>query len=113
MKIKTGTDVEEIERFRAKPVQKNKSFYLSVFTKSELSHCLKYSDPYPHLAGVFSAKEAVIKCLVRPVSRKKIEVSWRSNGKPEVSIGQHKLDNLDISISHTSSIALAVAVILA
>lgn len=112
-KIKTGTDIEEIQRFRKKPVGRNRTFYHSLFTKSELLYCLKYSDPYPHLAGIFCAKEAVIKCLDKSIAMKDIKISWNSNGKPRVTINSTKIGNkMDISISHTSSIAIAVAVIL-
>jgi len=37
-------------------------YYYSVFAKSELAYYSKYSDPYPHLAGILAAKEAIIKC---------------------------------------------------
>lgn len=111
-KINVGTDIEEIQRFRKKPIGKNRTFYQSLFTKLELSHCLKYSDPYTHLAGIFAAKEAIVKCLGKPTGMKNIEIFWDDNGKPKVIINSRKLDNIDISISHTRSIALAVAVIL-
>ncbi len=55
--MNVGIDVIEIKRFREKPLNKeNASFYHSIFTKSELLYCTKYSDPYPHIAGIFSKR---------------------------------------------------------
>ena len=111
-KINIGTDVVEIQRFRRKPLGKNRSFYDSLFTRSELSYCIKYADPYTHFAGIFAAKEAVIKCLDESVRMTDIEIFWNNRGKPKVAIRDHKKNNTSVSISHTRSIALAVVVIL-
>ena len=108
-KINIGTDIIEVDRFRKKPIRKNRKFYASIFTKLELKHCQNYSDIYPHLAGIFSAKEAVIKCVDLPLKLADIEVSWDKNGRPLVIINSKK-NNVHISISHTKSLAIAVAV---
>jgi|SRR5579872_957831 len=110
-KTKIGTDIIETQSFRQKPFEKNKNFYNSIFTESELFHCMKYSDPHPHFAGIFAAKEAIIKCLEKPVRMTDIEICWNDNGRPKAIIRSQKR-NIDISISHTRSIALAVAIIL-
>ena len=49
--ISIGTDIIDIQRFRNKPLKTNQKFYNSNFSKSELEHCKKFSDLYPHLAG--------------------------------------------------------------
>ena len=108
-KINIGTDIIEVDRFRKKPIRKNRKFYSSIFTKLELKHCQNYSDIYPHLAGIFAAKEAVVKCVDLPLKLTDIEVSWNKNGKPLVTIHSKK-NNVYISISHTESLAIAVAV---
>jgi holo-[acyl-carrier protein] synthase len=111
--ITIGMDIVEIKRFRQKPLKSNISFYNSIFTKRELAYCLKYSDPYPHLAGTFAAKEAVIKCYHRPIKMIDISVIREIDEKP-VAIFRYrkKVIEINISISHTESIAVAVAILI-
>jgi phosphopantetheine--protein transferase-like protein len=113
-KIKVGIDIEEVKKFRSKPpVRNNISFYNSIFTKSELTYCLKYSDPYPHLAGVYAAKESVVKSFSKPIKMIDIHIIQDVSGKPRAIIHSgHKTINANISISHTQSLAIAVAVVL-
>ena len=111
--MNVGIDVIEIKRFREKPLNKeNASFYHSIFTRSELLYCTKYSDPYPHIAGIFAAKESVLKCLIRPIKMIEIEISHNRGGKPSLAIHSRKKRAVQarISITHTKSIAIAVAV---
>ena len=113
-KLNVGVDIIEIIRFRNKPLNKNNaSFYDSIFTKSELMYCMKYSDPYPHLAGIFAAKEAILKCLTIPLRMIDIEIKHdHQDGKPSTRIRSKKTKAIQarISISHTKSIAIAAAV---
>jgi phosphopantetheine--protein transferase-like protein len=110
--LKVGIDVIEIERFRNKPLNNdNTSFYHSIFTESELSYCTKYSDPYPHLAGIFAAKESILKCLTRPIKMIEIEISHNREGKPHITAHTKiKATQTLISITHTREIAIAIAV---
>lgn len=112
--IKIGTDIIEIHRFRRRSLKTNMSFYNSVFTKSELLYCLKYSDPYPHFAGIFAAKESIIKCFNRQLRMLDISIDRNENGKPIVigSWDKNKKVKIEISISHTRSLAVAVAIII-
>jgi holo-[acyl-carrier protein] synthase len=112
-KINIGTDIIEIQRFRHKPLKANMGFYNSIFTKSELVNCLKYSDPYPHLAGIFAAKESVIKCSSRHLRMIDISIMRDIHGKP-IAITRHKNKTIktEISISHTQSLAIAIAIII-
>jgi holo-[acyl-carrier protein] synthase len=110
--LDVGIDVIEIERFRNKPLNKgNASFYHSIFTESELSYCMKYSDPYPHLAGIFAAKESLLKCLTTPIEMIEIEISHNPDGKPHIATHTKiKATQVRISITHTRSIAVAIAI---
>jgi len=111
--LNVGIDVIEIERFRNKPLNnENASFYHSIFTESELSYCTKYSDPYPHLAGIFAAKESILKCLTTPIEMIEIEISHNRDGKPRIAARTKKIKSTQarISITHTRSIAIAVAI---
>ena len=113
-KLNIGIDMIEIKRFRDKPIDKNNnaSFYHSIFTKSELMYCMKYSDPYPHIAGIFAAKESILKCLTIPLRMTDIEIKHNQDGKPSTIISSKKKNAIHarISISHTKSIAIAAAV---
>lgn len=111
--MNVGIDIIEIRRFRDKPLNnKNASFYHSIFTKSELQYCMKYSDPYPHIAGIFAAKESIIKCLIEPIKMVEMEVRHNRDGKPIILIHSRKKRHVHarISITHTGSIAIAVAI---
>ena len=54
-----GIDIENIERF------KNLDNHLieRVYTKNEVEYCKKYAKAHIHFAGIWCAKEAVIKAL--------------------------------------------------
>jgi len=111
-RIGIGIDIVEVKRFKQRRVQTNLSFYNSVFTELELKHCLKYSNPYPHLAGIFAAKEACIKCLDTSLSLKDIEITYDTRGKPSaVTMLKKKAVKVKVSISHTPSTAVAVAIL--
>jgi holo-[acyl-carrier protein] synthase len=111
--LNVGIDVIEIERFRNKPLNnENASFYHSIFTESELLYCMKYSDPYPHFAGIFAAKESILKCLTRPIKMIEIEISHNRDGKPRIAAHTKKIKAMQarVSITHTRSIAIAVTI---
>ena len=112
-----GADVEEVGRFRAHPFLKEKRFWLGLFTPGELARLAKFKDPYPHAAGIFSAKEAVIKSLSafdKSAHLGQIEIRHERSGRPVVVFRTAASAMRDIacrvSISHTRDLALAVAV---
>ena len=81
----------------------------TIFTNPELKRCLKYSDPYTHFSGIFAAKEAVMKGTNRIRSFTDIEICKERNGKPFVKIDKKRERGLEISISHTKEIAVAIS----
>jgi len=107
--LEVGTDIIEIVRFKHKPFEQNKKFYESVFSKSEIEYCNKFSDPYPHFAGVFAAKETIIKSFYRPLTMKNIEIFWNKYGKPLVKINKKRINEVKISISHSDLFVIAVS----
>jgi holo-[acyl-carrier-protein] synthase len=111
-KLAFGIDIIEVKRFKQRKVKTNLSFYRSIYTESELGYSLKHSDPYTHLAGIFAAKEATIKCLDLPLRMTDIEISNDNSGKPiaTVMFGR-KTVKVEISISHTAQYAVAIAII--
>lgn len=104
-----GADIIEIQRFRALPLES--SFYTNVFTENELVYCQSHSDPAPHLAAIFAGKEAVLKAVGSHfrLSISKIEILHKDDGQPYVVLDQaHDLEIL-VSLSHSASHAVAVA----
>ena len=94
-----GIDIVKIERFRKKKIFENQSFYEKIFTKSEISYCKRFIDPYPHFAGKFALKEAVQKSINENLVFNKIETLDNSKEKYEFTT----------SISHENEYAIAIA----
>ena len=77
------------------------------FTEKEVEYCYSHTIPEIHLAGIFSAKEALIKTLGnQKSSMKDIEV-LHEKGVPRIYFSKAKAD-FEVSISHTKKIASAV-----
>lgn len=57
MIIKTGCDLVEIKKFKASAERGSKKFLNKIFSNQELAS----SSSMPSLAGIFAAKEAIIK----------------------------------------------------
>lgn len=105
-----GIDIVDIERFRKKTIEKNKSFYNKIFTDLEIKYCQKFSDPYPHFAGKFALKEAVQKAIQENMAFKKIE-TYHIDSKPKIKIeNQKKKYNFITSISHEKKYAIAITI---
>ena len=111
-----GIDIENIERF------KNLSQHLieRVYTKHEIEYCNSHTNSYIHFAGMWCAKEAVVKALNDlSLAVSEIEILHKSNGAPYINITPKlkeyfddiKIKDIHISISHTDTIATAVAMI--
>lgn len=112
-----GTDIVEVSRVRELAEKNPEGISRHVFTEAEVSWCKERAAPHIHLAGRFAAKEAVKKALLAsgeeriPLSG--IEILREDDRPPTVSL------NLDlkrhyvcqVSISHTDSLATAVAMV--
>ena len=106
-----GTDIVEVDRFRKKNIEKNKSFYKKIFYKSEIDYCLKFRYPYTHFAGKFALKESVIKSIPDKISFLDIKSS-NSKSVPIVTlVGKHsKKYSFISSISHEQKYAVATVI---
>lgn len=108
MAIRTGVDLVYIPRF-SKEFEAREAFGARLFTEKELE------DPgLEHLAGIFAAKEAVLKAIgFKPDVWKEVQIEKRESGEPFVTflspIGDH-VEDIHISISHEKDYAMAVAV---
>jgi holo-[acyl-carrier protein] synthase len=114
-----GSDIIEIERIHHACEKHGQAFLDKHFTQKEQAYCQRYNNPYPHLAGRFAAKEAVLKALgtgVQPgLSWLDVEVINDSRGKPDIYLSPSVFEkvgpiHLLISISHCKAYAYAVAI---
>lgn len=112
-----GIDIIEVSRIKKLMGEK---FYNRVFTQEEMDYISYKKDAPQTVAGLFCAKEAVLKALGcgigNGVSLKQVEITHDSCGKPAVNLqgkAQELADRLGgslyISISHTRATAIAVA----
>lgn len=118
MKLRSGVDLIEIERFdRIEPGIRER-FIHRVLTSEER---LEVMDSNSTLAGKFAAKEAVVKalgCGIGPVSFQEIEILHDANGQPILYLyknarkiaEENNLKNWSVSISHTQHYAVAIAI---
>ena len=114
-----GIDIIEVERIEKSMQSEN--FLQRMFTQQEIDYASNYVDKASHIAGIFCAKEAVMKALedCKYLSFKEIEVCHYESGKPYAklygkALGLFEMKNckkIEISISQTDTIATAVCVI--
>ncbi len=118
-----GTDMVDVERIRRSHERHGERFLKRVFTAVEQEYCLAQSNPYPHLAARFAAKEAVSKAFSTGIGA---EFSWTSlsvehgeRSQPLARLdekGRALLEsvggtNVLLSLSHTATIGHAVALV--
>lgn len=116
---RVGVDAVDIGRLR-KALARHPRLVARLFAEEELEYAQTRPDPVPHLAGRLAAKEAVGKILGGVGSWRDIVV-LREGGRPRVELRGRaaqratllKIGSIDVSISHTDTIALAVAACIA
>jgi holo-[acyl-carrier protein] synthase len=107
-------DLADVKRIREALERFPERFVARLLTDEEAAYCLAKSDPAPHVAARFAAKEAVIKCLGGGCDLKDIEVTKALSGAPSITLtgraakkaGNHRVL---ISLSHLPDIACAFA----
>lgn len=105
MKIVTGIDLVYIPRFRAVLKQDGEKFLQRVYLREELS-----DQGVQHLAGIFAAKEAIMKALdLSKNSWHSIIIKNKQNGAPFVEIGDYegKIKSSSLSIAHDKAYVIA------
>lgn len=115
-----GIDAVDVERFR-QLLQRRPSAAARLFTDGELAYGQRWRDPAPRLAARFAAKEAVMKALgvgLGAFGFHDVEVVSASSGAPGLVLrgaalalaGQAGVERWHLSLTHTDSVAQAVAV---
>lgn len=120
MQIKTGIDIIEIERVKQSIEETDGKFCERVYTEKEIKYCeSKKIQKYQHYAARFAAKEAVLKAISQ-LLESKFDIEWKEieilndeDGRPYVNILKKgiNIDNIDISISHCKTYAVASVVV--
>jgi fatty acid synthase subunit alpha len=116
---KVGVDVEDIKAINIE----NETFVERNFTQKEQEYCKKAPFPQASFAGRWSAKEAVFKSLGvcskgAGAPLQDIEITSDENGAPQVLLHGEAaaaskkagVKNVNVSISHSDTQAIAVAV---
>ena len=99
-----GIDIENASSFESATDYREAAFYKSNFSAEEISYCLLQPNTLLSFAGLFAAKEAIVKAdnSYQGVNFNNIEIKHDKLGKPVYK-------NFSISISHTDGVAVAVA----
>lgn len=121
MKVRTGTDIIEIDRIKESIESTDRKFCERVYTEKEIEYCeSKNAQKYQHYAARFAAKEAIFKAISEllgnkyDISWKDIEILNNENGRPYVNILNNQInqiEDIDISISHCKNYAIANVVV--
>lgn len=115
-----GLDAVDVERFRH-VVGRRPGVLDRVFTAAERQDLAARSDPVPGLAARFAAKEAAMKALgvgLGGVDLAELEVRRSPTGAPHLVLwGRAKararslgVEALEVSLTHTATLAAAVVV---
>ena len=116
-----GVDTVEVDRIAKAINRLGRRFIERVFTEDEIAYCESRPSPPQHYAARFAAKEAALKVLgtgwsagvrwkdVEVVSDSSRNPSLRLHGMAGKIARGRSISTIHISLSHTSSIATAVA----
>ena len=119
-RISIGVDIVEVPRVE-RLVRKHERVQERLFTQPEIDYCRARGKCYEHMAARFAAKEAVLKALgtglVTGMRWTDVEVVNEESGRPRVRLGgevaafaeREGVQEVELSISHTSGLALAQA----
>jgi len=100
-----GIDIEETDAMPRTNDFREDVFYKMNFSSSEIAYCILQPDPYASFAGLFAAKEAIVKA----------DNSFKIKGFSNIVIehteaGKPIFIDFNLSISHTRTTAVAVAI---
>ena len=99
-----GIDIVELSEMPQTTNFREHEFYKMNFTHKEISYCILKADPIASFAGIFAAKEAIIKVdsTLKSIPFNKLEIDHLPSGKPIHS-------KYELSITHSGNTAVAVA----
>jgi holo-[acyl-carrier protein] synthase len=119
-RVSIGADIVEVARVK-RLIERYERAEQRLFTEAEIDYCRARRNWHEHMAARFAAKEAVLKALgtgLGPGMRwTDVEVVNEENGRPVVRLSgevaafaeREGVEQLELSLSHTSELALAQA----
>jgi len=122
MIVGTGVDIIEVWRVKKALDGWGERFLKRVFTQREMDYANTKKFSHESLAARFACKESVLKAFGDTrigIQLKNIEVLNDSKGKPEIFLHgeakefavKNRLDNIIVSMSHTSEYAVSNAIL--
>lgn len=120
--IGIGTDLVEVARFRL-ALDRRPGLAERLFSDSERAYAARFKDPTKSLAARFGAKEAVMKALgvgLWKFALRDVEVVRLPSGEPTLALHgraaelarERHVREWRLTLTHTDSMALAVALAL-
>ncbi len=118
-----GTDLVEVARIRSALERHGDRFLQRLYTAGEIAYCQKNRDPLPFFAARFAAKEAASKAFGTGIARgfgwKTFSITHNEHGAPlavlddagKKLLAEHGATDLLVSLSHTTSLAQAIVLL--
>jgi holo-[acyl-carrier protein] synthase len=117
-----GVDLVECDRFRL-ALERRPKMAERLFSDAEREYAFRHKEPVPRLAARFAVKEAVMKAMgvgLWKFAMRDVEVMRLPSGQPEVALHakaaelaeQRGVGSWLLTITHTDSMAMAVAMAL-
>ena len=118
-----GIDLIMVERMKKAVEKWGEPFLNRVFTKKEQGYSYSQARPYPHLAGRFGAKEALLKAIGtgwgKGIRWTDIEIIRDDKGKPKIELSgilndvviNMGIKEILVSISHERDYAIAQVIL--
>ncbi len=118
-----GIDVVRVERIGESLARFGERMERRLFTEGELAYCRTFSDPLPHLAARFAAKEAASKAIGTGMSHgvgwKDFEVIQPGGRQPRLELRGVALERFTalgctashLSLTHDGGLAIASVVL--
>jgi holo-[acyl-carrier protein] synthase len=123
MILGVGNDILEVARIQRELEQDEPNLRDRLFSPAEIAYCEGKRHPAQHYAARFAAKEAFLKALNTGLRNgltwKDVEVHHGAGGAPELVLSgaarelaeQRGIERTFLSLSHTSSLAMASVVL--
>ncbi|MGH9025291.1 MAG: holo-ACP synthase [Acidimicrobiia bacterium] len=124
MIVGVGTDLVEVARFRLALDRRGERLRDRLFSPDELAYADRHRDVAPRLAARFATKEAVMKAMgvgLWKFKLRDVEVVRARTGAPSVALygraaemaHEKGVGGWHLSLSHTDTTAIAIAVAVA
>ena len=123
MILGTGIDIVEIARVEKSYEQFGQRFVERILKEAEIEYCFAHTNPFPHIAARFAAKEAASKAFQTGIGEElrwhDMEITKLESGAPRLIfhgkglklIEKRKVAASHLSLSHAEHYATAVVIL--